>query len=198
MEMNPHTGKFRPREHGVYPLFPNRWSGRAMNGEPITREALFTLFEAARWAPSSFNNQPWRFFYALRDTEAWPRFLSLLTPNNRSWCENAGALLVIASKTTFDHNGKPMPSHSFDTGAAWMNLSLQGHISGLVVHGMGGFDHARARADLGLPEELAVEAMCAVGHPAPVESLPENLRAREIPSGRKPVEEFVFAGGFIS
>ncbi len=190
------TAPYRQLEHGANPIFPNRWSARAMSGKPLERSALCKLMEAARWAPSSFNNQPWRFFYSLRDSESWPLFLSLLTPNNRTWCENAGALLVIASKNTFDHNGKPMRTHSFDTGAAWMSLALQGHLSGLVVHGMGGFDYARAHAELRMPEDWVVEAMATIGYPAPPNSLPEPLRSREKPSGRKPLDEIAFEGAF--
>jgi nitroreductase len=186
----------RQPEHPVDPLFPNRWSPRSMTGGHVEKETLMTLFEAARWAPSSNNNQPWRFFYAQRASEAWPRFFNLLVPMNQAWCRNAGALIIMVSKTTFDHSGKPSLTHSFDTGAAWMSLALQGSMLGLVVHGMQGFDYAAAQVTLGLPDGYAVEAMCAVGRPAPAESLPENLREREKPSQRKPMAEIVFEGRF--
>lgn len=190
------TAPHRTPDHPVNAIFPNRWSPRAMSGAPIARETLMTLFEAARWSPSSYNNQPWRFIYALRDSEVWSRFLDLLIPANQVWCEQAGALVVIASKKTFDHNGQPSVSHSFDAGSAWMSLALQGSILGLVVHGMGGFDYDKAREVVGIPADHAVEAMCAIGHPAPVESLPEKLRQREVPSGRKKVAELAFEGRF--
>jgi nitroreductase len=188
------TAPHRQPEHPVDAIFPNRWSPRAMNGQPLARETLMTLFEAARWAPSSSNNQPWRFVYAVRDTEAWPRFFDLLVVANQVWCKNAAALVVIVSKTTFDHSGKPSLTHSFDAGSAWMSLALQGSLLGLVVHGLQGFDYGKAREILGLSEEFAVEAMCAVGNPAPAETLPETLREREKPSGRKKVEELAFEG----
>jgi nitroreductase len=187
----------RQMEHPVDPLFPNRWSPRSMNGAHIPRESLLTLFEAARWAPSSNNNQPWRFIYAVRGSDAWPRFLDLLVPMNQTWCKQAGALVVMVSKDTFDGNGKPSITHSFDCGAAWMSLALQGSLLGLVVHGMQGFDYGKAVEAVGLPDGYSVEAMCAIGYPAPVESLPEPLRAREIPSSRKKVEEFAFEGKFL-
>jgi nitroreductase len=188
----------RQSDHPVDPIFPNRWSPRAMSGAHIARETLLTLFEAARWAPSSNNNQPWRFIYALRATEDWPRFLDLLVPGNQLWAKQAGALVVMASKQTFDHNGKPSITHSFDCGAAWMSLALQGSMLGLVVHGMQGFDYGKALDAVGLPDGYSVEAMCALGYPAPPETLPENLRARETPSDRKRVEEFAFEARFPS
>lgn len=184
----------RDPERPVEPLLVERWSPRAMSGEPVSRQELLSLFEAARWAPSSYNNQPWRFVYARRDTPDWRPLFDLLVDFNQSWCKNAAVLIVILSRRSFERNGKPSRTHSFDAGAAWMNLALQGNSMGLVVHGMEGFDYDRARRALGVPEELAVEAMAAVGRPAPVETLPEGLREREQPSGRKRVAEIAFEG----
>lgn len=190
------TASYRQPEYPVEILFPERWSPRAMNGAHVDKAALLTLFEAARWAPSSFNNQPWRFVYALRATPAWPRFLALLTAKNKSWCGNAGALVIIASKTTFDKTGKPSKTHSFDTGAAWMSLALQAHMQGLIAHGMEGFDYGAAGELVGLPDGYVVEAMCAIGHPAAPETLPEELRDQEKPKGRNPVGSFAFEARF--
>ena len=190
------TAAYRHPDYPVEALFPERWSRRAMSGAHVEVSALMTVFEAARWAPSSFNNQPWRFVYALRATPAWPRFLDLLTARNRPWCEQAGALVLIISKTTFDHNGKPSKTHSFDTGAAWMSLALQADMLGLVAHGMEGFDYGAAGALVGLPDGYAVEAMCVLGHPGLVETLSEDQRAREKPNGRKPVSELVSEARF--
>ena len=187
---------FRNPEHGIERFFLNRWSPRAMTGEEISRENLLRMFEAARWAMSSFNNQPWRFLYAMRNTEHWETFFNLLTPGNQAWCRNAAALVVIASKTTFDHNNKPSRTHSYDTGAAWYSFALQGVMMGLVVHGMQGFDYDRAKKDLGVPDDHQVEAMAAVGRPGDPEDLPLTLKEKEKPSQRKSVEEFVFEGGF--
>ncbi len=186
----------RQTDHAVEPLFPDRWSPRAMSGAHIDKETMLTLCEAARWAPSSNNNQPWRFIYALRSSQAWPSFLDLLTANNQVWCKAAGALVVIVSKQTFDHNAKPSLTHSFDTGAAWMSLALQGNMLGLVVHGMQGFDYGKAAIAIGLPEGYSVEAMCALGYPTTPDALPEPLRTREVPSGRKALREIVFEGMF--
>jgi nitroreductase len=182
--------------HGVDELFIDRWSPRAMSGEEIAEADLLTLFEAARWAPSSYNNQPWRILYARRGTEHWQTFFDLLVEGNKAWVQNAAALVLFVSKETFDFNGQPYPTHSYDTGAAWQNLSLQGWLKGYVVHGMQGFDYERARAELGIPEGFRVEAMAAVGRPAPRETLPERLQQREEPSGRKELSETVREGRF--
>ncbi len=187
---------FRRPDHDIQPFFLNRWSPRAMTGEEITREELMRMFEAARWAMSSFNNQSWRLLYALRNTPHWETFFSLLTPGNQAWCRNAAALLVVVSKTNFDHNGKPARTHSYDTGAAWFSFALQGVMMGLVVHGMQGFNYDRAKEDLGVPDDHQVEAMIAVGRPGDPEDLPVALQQREQPSLRKKVEEFAFEGGF--
>jgi nitroreductase len=186
----------REAEHEVDELFLDRWSPRAMSGEPVTEKELLTLFEAARWAPSSFNNQPWRILYARRDTEHWPVFLGLLVEGNRAWAKDGAALLLFVSKETFDHNSKPYPTHSFDTGAAWENLALQATLGGLVAHGMQGFDYERARTELNIPEGFRVEAMAVVGRPGNPASLPEKMRERETPSGRKPLSEITREGPF--
>ncbi|MGH7354237.1 MAG: nitroreductase family protein [Candidatus Rokuibacteriota bacterium] len=186
----------RKPEHPVEPLFVRRWSPRAMSGEPIPVAELMRLFEAARWAPSSYNGQPWRFLWARRDTPHWPKFFGLLGESNQRWAHRAAALIVVVSRTLFEHNGQPARTHTFDAGAAWENLALQGSAMGLVVHGMQGFDYERARTELRVPAEFDVEAMIAVGRPGRVEDLPELLHAREKPSPRKPVAEIALEGGF--
>jgi nitroreductase len=185
----------RHPDHEIEPYFVERWSPRSMTGEPLSEEDLMRLFEAARWAPSSRNAQPWRFLWARNGTPAWAGFLDLLAEGNRVWCEQAGALVVIVSKTAFD-DGKPNRTHSYCAGAAWMSIALQGRAMGLVVHGMAGFDRVRAAAELCVPEGFEVEAMAAVGYPAGRDDLPERLRQRETPSGRKPLAELQLEGGF--
>ena len=186
----------RKADYPVDQLFLDRWSPRAMTGEPVSPEELMVLFEAARWAPSSYNNQPWRILYARRDTEHWQTFFDLMVEFNQSWAKDAGALLVFISKTTMDMNGEPSITHSFDTGAAWENLALQGWLKGLVVHGMQGFDYDRARSALNIPEGFQVQAMAAVGKPAEVSVLPEGLREREAPSDRRKLEQTICEGQF--
>ncbi len=183
-------------QYPVDELFLDRWSPRAMSGAGLSPEELMTLFEAARWAPSSYNNQPWRILYARRETEQWPAFFGLLVEGNRAWAKDAAALLLFVSKETFDFNGKPYPTHSFDTGAAWENLALQATMLGLVTHGMQGFDYERARTELHIPEGFRVEAMIAVGRPSDPAQLPEKMREREAPSGRKSLAEITCEGTF--
>lgn len=186
----------RKADHPIHKIFLDRWSPRAMSGEAIPEEDLMVLFEAARWAPSAYNNQPWRALYARRDGEHWPLFLDLLAESNRIWAHRAAALLVFISKTTFDRNGKPARTHSFDTGAAWENLALQAMLSGYVAHGMQGFDYERAKTALKVPDDYQVEAMVAVGSPGLKESLPEQLQAKETPNNRRPLAQSICEGPF--
>jgi nitroreductase len=186
-----------------YPIdsqFISRWSPRAFTGEAIPESDLRTIIEAARWAPSASNLQPWRFFYALHGTPDFDTFLDLLVPGNQAWAKNAGALLILASKTTNLPAGSDTPvttrSHSFDTGAAWAYFALEAQRLGWATHAMGGFDVARTGPALNLPEDYRPEAAIAVGRKCDPSILPENLRAREIPNGRKPQSEFTFKGGF--
>lgn len=185
----------RKSAHPVDPIFIDRWSARAMSGAPVTRAELMPLFEAARWAPSSMNFQPWRMLYALRDTPAWPVYLDFLFERNRMWAEQAGALVLFISRTTFD-DGRPCITHSFDTGAAWENFALQASERRLVVHGMQGYDADRARRTLNIPPAFHLDAMAAVGHPGALESLHASFHARELPSDRRPLEQSVCEGYF--
>lgn len=162
-----------------------------MSGEAVSKEELMPLFEAARWAPSAYNLQPWRFIYALRSSPHWESLYSYLVDFNKQWVNRAGALILILSKIS--ENGSESPTHSFDAGAAWENMALQGHISGLVVHAMSGFDYEAIRSALKISEDFAVEAMIAVGKPGDKELLPSAVREREVPSGRKPLSESVFS-----
>lgn len=186
----------RKPDHPIHPLILNRWSPRAMSGETISQEELLSLFEAARWAPSSYNNQPWRFLYAKRDTPHWPKFFDLLIDFNKSWCAQAAVLGVIASGKIFEKTRKPSVTHSLDTGAAWENLALEGNSRNLVIHGMQGFDYEKAKKVLNIPDEFEVLAMFAIGQRAPKETLSEELQKREAPSTRKKISEIAFEGGF--
>ncbi|MBI4753893.1 MAG: nitroreductase family protein [Betaproteobacteria bacterium] len=186
----------RHADHPIDTFFLDRWSPRAMSGEEVAESELMVLFEAARWAPSSYNNQPWRILYARRGTAHWPLFLDLLVEGNKAWATNAAALLLFVSKTTLDFNGQPYPTHSYDTGAAWENLALQGWLKGYVVHGMQGFDYARAKAALDIPDDYRVEAMAAVGKPGALDVLPENLRQGESPSDRRELAGTICEGPF--
>jgi nitroreductase len=167
-----------------------------MSGEHVSDEELMRLLEAARWAPSTYNEQEWRFLYARRDTGHWETFFDLLVEANQQWCHRASILMVVLSHKVFERNGKPNPVHTFDSGAAFENLALQGAAMGLVVHGMAGFDRDKARQALNVPDDYDVEAMVAIGQPGDPDDLPEELRKREEPSGRKKIEEFAREGKF--
>ena len=180
----------------IEPLFIRRWSPRAMNGQPLSEEDLLRLFEAARWAPSTYNEQEWRFLYARRDTPHWQTFFDLLMEANQAWCRQGAVLAVVLARKTFTHNSKPNPVHLFDTGSAWENLALQAGAMGLVCHGMAGFDFEKARTRLKVPEQFAVAAMFVVGHPGDPAALPPELREREKPSQRRPVRESICEGPF--
>lgn len=188
--------RHRTNQHGSHDLFHSRWSPRAMTGESIPEDTLMALFEAAHWAPSAGNHQPWRFLFARRETPPWDTFFGLLASGNQRWCASASALVVIVSKTTLDHNGKFSPTHAFSTGAAWGMFALEGAMRGLVVHGMAGFDYARAKTELQIPDGYEVQAMVAIGILADAATLPDDLREREIPSGRKELSQLCAEGPF--
>ena len=188
----------RAPEHSVDPLFVQRWSPRAFTGEEIPVATLMSFFEAARWAPSAMNAQPWRFVYARKGTPAFERFLSVLAPANQAWASQASALIAVISATTLTLPGRtdsvPSESHSFDAGAAWAQLALQAHLSGWSTHAMGGFDRARANEVLAVPTDHRLEVFVAVGRRGDATSLPEWARKRELPNGRRPVVELVREG----
>jgi len=190
----------RSPDHPVAPLFLDRWSPRSFDGSAMPEADLMSLFEAARWAPSAFNSQPWRFLYAMRADANWERFLSLLIPWNQGWAHSASALVYIVSDTTpmTGKDGQPQGSHShsFDAGAAWACLALQATKLGYHAHGMSGIQLDLARAELRVPERFRIEAAAAIGRIGDPAMLDEKLRAREVPSGRKAVEEFAFRGVF--
>lgn len=190
----------RRPDYPIDRIFLERWSPRGFTGEAIPVETLMSFFEAARWAPSSSNVQPWRFLWARRDTPHWPTLFHLLGERNRIWAEKAAALIVVVSRTTMLSRGasEPVPSytHSFDAGAAWENLALQATISGWHTHGMAGFDKERAREVLKIPADYRVEAAIAVGRRGDPGHLPDSMQAQEQPSSRRPISETAFEGGF--
>lgn len=184
----------RTADHPIEPIFLKRWSPRAMSGESLTDAERNTLFEAARWAPSTRNEQEWLFLYAKNGTAHWPVFFDLLVPGNQAWCDKAALLVVVASRTKFSNSGGPNPVHSFDAGSAWQNLALQATAMGLVAHGMAGFNYGKAKQVLRLTDDFHVDAMIAIGRPGDPADLPEDLRSREVPSQRKPVAEISHEG----
>ena len=187
----------RQTDTALDPMFLHRWSPRAFDGSVMSAEDLRTILDAGRWAPSSFNYQPWRFLYATRDDAAnWDRFLDLLIPFNAVWAKDASALLFILSETTMGAPDKPSHSHSFDAGAAWAAIALQAHLLGYHAHGMVGIDMEKTRTELAIPDGFRIEAAVAIGRMGDPANLPEKLQAREQPSDRKPLDELAYPGNF--
>lgn len=189
----------RHPDHPVAPEFPARWSPRSFTERQVTRDEVMSLLEAARWAPSASNHQPWRFVWAVRGETGFAAIRDTLTGNNPVWAGKAGALFVVASKDTVtNRDGAEVANRTagFDTGAAWISLALQARTMGLFAHAMGGFDKDRLAAAVGLPDAHTLHCVVAVGEQGPAEALPEDLAAREKPSGRKPVVEIAVHGRF--
>lgn len=194
--IDPKVQKTRSTTYEINDLIVNRWSPRSFLSEEISDKQLFSLFEAARWAPSSSNGQPWRFIFAKRNSQHWNGIFNLLVDFNKQWCANASVLVVVLAKKTFEHNGQPISTRQFDAGAAWENLALQAVTQGLITHAMAGFDYEKARRDLAVPDDYEVVAMIAIGKSGPKEKLSPELQAREVPSTRKPLSEIVMEGKF--
>lgn len=184
--------EFRKAEHSVNPLFLNRWSPRAFSDRKVSDEDLYSVLEAAHWAPSSYNDQPWRFIVA-KTSEQLTTFHQFLHPFNRTWAENAPVLVLVASNKQRE-NGDPNGAHAFDTGAAWGYLAIQATLLGLVTHAIGGFDREEARRLLNIPQNFDLHAVIAIGYQGEKEILDENLQKRENPNTRKPLKELVFEG----
>jgi nitroreductase len=185
----------RKSQYPVDKQFLDRWSPRAFSDQGVTEEQVLTVLEAARWAPSASNLQPWRLFYGIRGEPEFDTLLSLLVPFNEQWAKRAGALIMITSVASFDGT-RPNPTHSFDAGSAFMSMALQAHSMGLFVHGMAGVEYQKVPTVLGLPDNLKVEAAAALGYPGDVSTLPESLQGREVRSQRQPLSNMVFKGRF--
>jgi nitroreductase len=190
---------FRAADHEIPAMFLNRWSPRAFSDEAVDDETLFRILEAARWAPSSANEQPWRFIMA-RTPEDRARFLDFLMPGNQEWNRTVPVIIVIAGKRTYGntgfYDGNPNSTYQFDCGTAWGFLALAAHQLGLITHGMAGFDRDKARETLNIPEDYDPIAVIALGYRGDKNELSEKLQAREVPSTRRPLEELVMEGKF--
>jgi nitroreductase len=176
----------------VSDLILRRRSLRAFSSAPLTEEQIQALFEAARWAPSSVNEQPWQYIYANQGEALWDIIFATLNEGNRTWAKNAPLLVVSLARTTFSRNGRPNPSAMYDLGAANATLSLQATAMGLNVHQMGGFDHDGLRNALRVPADVQPGVVMAIGFPGDPDQLPESLKEREHqPRVRRPIGEFV-------
>jgi nitroreductase len=184
----------------IHDLLAARWSGRAYDvNKPVSREQVISLLEAARWAPSCFGDQPWRFVVWNRgeDEAAWQRAFECLVPGNQDWVKNAQVLLLVTADTLFNHNGKPNRWGQYDTGAAAENLCLQAEALGMMAHQMGGFDADKTRSEFGVPEQYIPMAMIAVGYPADPATFADEIKERELAlRKRRDLGELFFAGAW--
>jgi nitroreductase len=180
----------------LHDLLKRRWSPRAFSEQPVGPDMLLTLLEAARWAPSSSNEQPWRFVVATREEPAdYDRLLACLLEGNRKWAYRAPVLILSVARVDFEEDGRPNRHAFHDVGLATENLLLQATALGLVAHPMAGFDIEKARADLKIPSGYEPVAMIAVGYPGELNVLPDYLQQRELkPRERKPLPEIAFSG----
>lgn len=183
-------------DHPITDLLRERWSPRAFSNEPIPADVLRSLFEAARWAPSSNNEQPWAFIVATKDDPAThPKLLSTLVEFNQVWAKHAPVLGIAISRMAFARNGNTNRNAFYDTGAAMADLTTEAVSRGLLVHQMAGFDHHKAIEQFLIPEGWEPIAAFVIGYPGDPQSLPETLRERELaPRTRKPLSEFVMSG----
>lgn len=181
----------------IHPVLGNRWSPRAFAADkPVSRDTLMACLEAARWAPSCFGDEPWRYIVADRDTDraCWEKLLACLAPKNRSWAQHAPVLLLSCAVADF-RNGNPNRWAQHDTGAASLSLCVQAEAMGLASHQMGGFDVDAARAAFGIPADVTPMAAIALGYQAPADHLEGDLRDRELAERqRQPLGECFFAG----
>ena len=188
--------KLAPTDFPIHDLLRRRWSPRTFADRPVEPEKLRSLLEAARWAPSSFNEQPWAYLVATRnDPEEYARLLSVLVEGNIAWAQRAPVLMLSLAKLNFERTGKPNRHAFHDVGLASANLVIQATALGLAVHQMAGFHAEKARELYGIPAGWEAVAAIALGYPGEADSLPEPIRQRELARrARKPLEQFVFTG----
>lgn len=186
-------------DHPINDLLRHRWSPRAFSPRPVDHATLLSLLEAARWAPSSSNEQPWRFIVAAReDADLFQRLLSTLAEGNQIWAKEAPVLMLSIAERNSARSGKPNRVALYDVGQAMAHLTFEAASRGLYVHQMGGFDADKARALFAVPDTAEPAAAAAIGYPGEPATLPtEQLREREVaPRVRRPLSQTVFADRF--
>lgn len=185
--------KHAPALPGVAELILRRWSPRAFADKAVSAGDVKKLFEAAQWAASSYNEQPWRFLVGHRGDETYKKIFDSLVEFNQGWAKSAPLLILSAGKKTFAHNSTHNHYALHDTGAAMAYLSLQATALGMHTHSMGGFSHDKARAAFAIPDDFEIGAVTAVGYLGDPDTLPEQMRHQELaPRQRRPLSEFVF------
>jgi nitroreductase len=182
----------------IHDLIASRWSPRAFDPDkPVAHDDLMALLEAARWAPSCFNDQPWRFIVCVKanDENAWRDALEVVAEKNRLWAKNAPVLMLSVAMADFNHNGKPNRWAMYDTGAAAVSLCLQANALGLVAHQMGGFDADKARQIFKLPDGCMPMAMMAIGYQSEAETLADDFKSAELAErSRFPLQQCFYSG----
>ena len=188
----------RSADHAIHPQFTARHSPRAFSNAEMTDAQMHHLLEAARWAPSASNNQPWRAAYGLRGDAGFAAIAATLADFNAVWAPKASGLIAWASRSVVTRDGADAPNAwaAFDAGTAWGYLALQAQEMGMISHAMGGFDAAKLAASLNMPADFTLHAVIAVGYVGDAADLPEPLRAREVPNGRNAVGTWAAKGNF--
>ncbi|NQX67635.1 nitroreductase family protein [Paenibacillus alba] len=192
--ITPEVEAQRKAEYPVHPVFLNRWSSRAFEAKEVTNETLYTILEAARWAPSSSNLQPWRFIVA-KTEEQKQKFQTFIKPNNQLWTVHAPVLVLILSHK-LRQDGELNGAHAFDAGAAWASIAFQAHLLGLATRAVGGYEKDKAREVLQVPADYELHAVIALGYRGVRETLSAEFQEREQPNGRRVLQESIIEGSF--
>ncbi|MDT3428662.1 nitroreductase [Paenibacillus forsythiae] len=182
----------READHSINPLFVNRWSPRSFSDRSVSEEDLLTVLEAARWAPSARNGQPWRFLLA-KTEEQLQTFRELIFPSNRVWADQAPAIIGLASYKLWE-DGQPNRFHAFDTGAAWQAIALQASLLGLSTRAIASFDQEKARTALNVPDDYDVHLLIPIGYQGEADALNEDFRSLEKPNGRRALKDSIIEG----
>lgn len=184
----------QPSTEGVLPVILGRWSPRSFDDRDVSSADLRTIFEAGRWAPSCYNEQPWRFLVGHRNSETYRMILDALVPSNQEWAKRAPILILGVARTRFSHNDTPNNYAAHDLGAAMGFMALQASALGLAAHQMAGFDWVKAREAFAIPENYAMGSVMALGYQGELADLPQRFQAQEqSPRSRKPLNEFVLS-----
>jgi nitroreductase len=190
--------KNRVAEYPCDKEFISRVSTRAFDeNKQIEHDTLMSCFEAARWAPSSYNNQPWRYCFAKKGSKTYQTIYNTLVEFNQMWCKNVQVLIVICSRKHFSHNNQIAATSSLDTGSSYMSFSLEAHKRGLATHAMEGFNKDKLRNVMNIPDMYNIEAILAVGYPGDISILPKEVQDKETPTARKALKEIVSEDHFI-
>ncbi|MBN1596446.1 nitroreductase family protein [candidate division FCPU426 bacterium] len=193
--LSPEIQAARANDYHIQPLIIGRWSPRAFSPTAVPEEDLLAVLDAAHWAPSCFNEQPWRFVVARRENDL-QRMRECLVEQNRLWAGRAPVLIAVLSVPLFQQNGQPNRWHAFDAGTAWGYMALEARARNLFAHAMGGFTAAKVMELFHVPDNWTAQAIVALGYRGPADQLSKELQVREQPQPRRPLREFWQEGPF--